>query len=48
MELHFIDTLWAHVDGIDMTFDPGRPFNDLPDLPPTLQTETRAKRPPST
>ena len=27
---------------IDMAFDPGRPFNDLPDLPPVFQTETRA------
>ena len=25
-----------------MTFDPGRPFNDLPDLPPASETETRA------
>ena len=25
-----------------MTFDPGRPFNDLPDLPPASDTETRA------
>jgi len=25
-----------------MTFDPNRPFNDLPDLPPASETETRA------
>ena len=25
-----------------MTFDPSRPFNDLPDLPPTSETETKA------
>ena len=25
-----------------MTFDPGRPFNALPDLPPASETETRA------
>ncbi len=25
-----------------MTFDPGRPFNDLPDLPPASETETKA------
>ena len=24
-----------------MTFDPGRPFNDLPDLPPASETETK-------
>ncbi len=24
-----------------MTFEPGRPFNNLPDLPPTSETETR-------
>ena len=27
---------------IDMTFDPGRPFNDLPNLPPASETETKA------
>ena len=27
---------------IDVTFDPTRPFNDLPDLPPATETETRA------
>ena len=27
---------------IDMTFDPSRPFNDLPNLPPASETETRA------
>ena len=27
---------------IDMTFDPGRPFNDLPNLPPASATETKA------
>ncbi len=26
---------------IDMTFDPGRPFNDLPNLPPASETETK-------
>ena len=25
-----------------MTFDPGRPFNDLPNLPPASETETKA------
>ncbi len=25
-----------------MAFDPNRPFNDLPDLPPASETETRA------
>ena len=25
-----------------MAFDPNRPFNDLPDLPPAWNTETRA------
>ena len=25
-----------------MTFDPSLPFNDLPDLPPASETETRA------
>ncbi|MCY4196311.1 MAG: hypothetical protein OXD33_05255, partial [Rhodobacteraceae bacterium] len=25
-----------------MTFDPNRPFNDLPDLPPVSETETKA------
>ena len=25
-----------------MTFDPSLPFNDLPDLPPPSETETRA------
>ena len=25
-----------------MTFDPNRPFNDLPDLPPASETETKA------
>ena len=25
-----------------MAFDPGRPFNALPDLPPASDTETRA------
>ena len=24
-----------------MTFDPARPFNDLPDLPPASDTETK-------
>ena len=27
---------------IDMVFDPNRPFNDLPDLPPASETETKA------
>ena len=27
---------------IDMAFNPNRPFNDLPDLPPASETETRA------
>ena len=27
---------------IDMTFDPGRPFNDLPNLPPASEIETKA------
>ena len=27
---------------IDMAFDPNRPFNDLPDLPPVSEIETRA------
>ena len=27
---------------IDMAFDPHRPFNDLPDLPPASETETKA------
>ena len=27
---------------IDMTFDPRRPFNDLPNLPPASETETKA------
>ena len=27
---------------INMTFDPGRPFNDLPNLPPASETETKA------
>ncbi len=27
---------------IDMAFDPNRPFNDLPDLPPVSETETKA------
>ncbi len=27
---------------IDMAFDPNRPFNDLPDLPPASETETKA------
>ncbi len=47
--LHFIDMSKAHVDGIDipgeridMNFDPGRPFNDLPNLPPAVETETHA------
>ena len=25
-----------------MAFDPSRPFNDLPDLPPAPETETKA------
>ena len=25
-----------------MTFDPGRPFNDLPNLPPASETESKA------
>ncbi|MCY4496226.1 MAG: hypothetical protein OXC14_02990, partial [Rhodospirillaceae bacterium] len=27
---------------IDMAFDPNRPFNDLPNLPPASETETKA------
>ena len=38
--------LWSSVDSSDifrhMSFDPSRPYNDLPDLPPAVDLESKA------
>lgn len=43
--IDFVDMLRHHVDGIDMTvsrFDPSVPFNELAQLPPAAELESRA------
>ncbi len=37
-----LETLATGAGNNDMTFNPRRPFNDLPNLPPTSEVETRA------